>query len=889
MMNLERSKSSSINSVHIAYTSELNDGSFSESWLLPLLILCIIGFTLTIAISFLFVCLSFKRFNGLYVLTNLLICLGVGLLYIIIIIFLVRGTELLCGLREFLSQFGYVLLFSSFLSRYIMQWLGARILSSRTKQFTAILIYLLFIFIQIPIGILWWYFTMPRSCPMSTNDIVSLALPPPLFPLPDEYPFLQRSSPKITRTSQDYLSSLSLSMDNNKAIRHLHQAHDLAYNKLCSYRCNVDYRFYATYTYTIIQLLLCTIIACCLFLFRKHYNSSLSKVTTTTKTSYRTIKPLSSTTLNFLIMFTFLLINLFWLLWTFFYFFAHSYYVFPALVGGMFSISTLCLIFILIPQLYYYAQMKISSLPYTNKLTSIDTNTFETDDGDDRQKQRNENNNKKKQRKIKTLTKTTQSSYNGDTTNTDDLLEPLSTTQKKSNKLKNGLRTEKLNNNNDGEQSYENEIGTSGTFLPITTAPRGMFRTNDETTKYKQKIKYQHENSKIKDDKKIETTVEKLDKLIYADRSGAGNVTRVHSSLCDVNDKETTYQNVANSQLPSISIPIHVESQPSKEYHQLRYQESMRLQPPIMGLQRQLTSSSVASDFLMPIIYNSVQTSNHTRRLSQASPSLASTTDYGGNDLRSNIYRPLRQQQSQRRDMKYPVHSHRYDERIIPILSQEEQRSRTSTPLQMLNRTHHFDYTRPSNIPYSSQTRWAYSGTELSINPWTNLRYRPCFVRSPHPPSYHHISQNSVTNWAQQSRFRPPSSHDRILYVDPYRTVPSKIGGNTWQPILLNDSHYPKYDQVVHRTDNGDLNVTQILNYSIPTDEGRSLSSRLWDIDSESNDDDNEFMIHLENEQKPLWNDNSKIDPLFDYETHNRIKTSLPFIDNIIDENNDIK
>ncbi|CAF0736422.1 unnamed protein product [Didymodactylos carnosus] len=883
-MNSDHSQSPSINGVYIAYTSELNDGSFSESWLLPILILCIIGFALTIAISFLFVCLSFKRFNGLYILTNLLICLGVSLLYIIIIIFLVRGTELLCGLREFLSQFGYVLLFSSFLSRYIMQWLGARILSSRTKQFTAILIYLLFIFIQIPIGILWWYFTMPRSCPISSNDIISLVRPPPLFPLPDEFPFRQRSSVTTTRSSQDYLFPISLSTDhNNKVQRHLYKAHDLAYNKLCSYRCNVDYRFYATYTYTIIQLLLCTIISCCLFCFRNNYNSSVPKTTISSETYHTTTTPLSSKTLNFLTMFTFVLIDLFWLLWTFFYFFAHSYYVFPALVGGMFSIATLCLIFILIPQLYYYAHMKVSSSLYNNKSQSTDTHILEVGDGNGSgQKLNNKSNTKKKQRKNRKLTETTQPIYSADTTDNDDLLQPLSSTQKKSNKSKHGLRIEKLNNNNDSEQSYENEIGTSGTFLPITTTPRGMFKVNDETTINKQKIKHQSENTKIKDENKVETPVEKLDKLIYGDRSAIANETRVHSSLGDVNSKEGTYLNVLNSQLVSTSIPIEVERQPPQQYQQIGHEESLTLQPPIMGLQRQLTSSSIASDFLTPIMYNPVQTLNRPHRLSQVSTSLASTTDYGGNDLRSNVYWPLRQQQSERHDpSSYPVHLRHYDETIIPVSLQEEQRPRTSTPLQMLNRTHHFDNTRPSNIYYSSQPRRAYSGTELSINPWANRRYRPRFHRGQYPPYHHHSPEHSVTNWAQQSRFRPPSSHDKILYVDPYRTVPSRIGGNTWQSVLLNDSsHYPKYDQILHQTENNtdNLNMRQIFSYGGPTDDGRSLSSRLWDIDSESNDDE-ELPTCLENE-KESWKDNSsKIDSLLDFDTNIRTKTKQPFID----------
>ncbi|CAF0765856.1 unnamed protein product [Adineta steineri] len=266
-----------------------------------------------------------------------------------------------------------------------MQWLAARILSKRTKQLTALLIYLLLICIQIPIGILWWYFTFPRSCQQQQ--------------LINEYPKFQFQFQKQI--------SLSSSI------------------KPCSHQCIVDYRFYATYTYTIVELFLCTIIAICLFLCRYCHRNKAEK-----EQLLRIHK--NNASLSFFNMFAFILIDIVWLLWTFIYHYTHPSFAFPSLIIGMFTIGTICLLFILIPQIYFYSKIKLNDVNitqttlFTNKLTTI-----------------------------------------GDSKDKDSLL-------REKPEDNNDINNKQQIASNESELSYE--LGTSGTFLPITRTPRGPFK-----------------------------------------------------------------------------------------------------------------------------------------------------------------------------------------------------------------------------------------------------------------------------------------------------------------------------------------------------------------------------------------------------------------------------
>ena len=176
---------------------------------------------------------------------------------------------------------------------------------------------------------LWWYFTIPRVCQQRTIN---------------EYP-------KLKLNFQKRFSTLS--------------------KKPCSYQCIVDYRFYATYTYTIIELFLCTIIATCLFLYhccRRNKNEKDQLIKTTNNNAL----------LTFFNMSAFILIDIAWIIWTLIYHFTHPFFVFPSLVIGMFTIGTICLLFILFPQIYFYSKIKMNDtdIPkatlFTNKLASIE-------------------------------------------------------------------------------------------------------------------------------------------------------------------------------------------------------------------------------------------------------------------------------------------------------------------------------------------------------------------------------------------------------------------------------------------------------------------------------------------------------------------------------------
>lgn len=149
--------------------------------------------------------------------------------------------------------------------------------------------------------------------------------------------------------------------------------------------------------------------------------------------------------------------------------------------------------------------------------------------------------------------------------------------------------------------------------------------------------------------------------------------------------------------------------------------------------------------------------------------------------------------------MYYPSYSHpRRDETIIPILCNTE-RPRTSTPVQMRILV---------NSPSSSvpTTRRIHSGTDLR------------HVRHP----LHHIYPPRAPP-PSASPYYSPQTHQQYLYVDPYRTIPSRLGGNTWHSVLLQPSPTSGRHQYPYRRF-----------YA----EQRSLSQRLWDIDSGDDDDD---------------------------------------------------
>ncbi|CAF2626994.1 unnamed protein product [Rotaria sp. Silwood2] len=154
-------------------------------------------------------------------------------------------------------------------------------------------------------------------------------------------------------------------------------------------------------------------------------------------------------------MFAFILIDITWTIWTFIYHFTHPYYAYPSIVIGMFTIGTICLLFILIPQVYFYskASMNDINIPkiviFSNKFTSVDS--------------------------IK---------------DNDSLLDEKFTDQSSSKKRK------KLSNGS--ELSYE--LAASGTFLPITRTPKGPFKVLNKdkaisTEKFHKLIYDKHSNT----------------------------------------------------------------------------------------------------------------------------------------------------------------------------------------------------------------------------------------------------------------------------------------------------------------------------------------------------------------------------------------------------------
>lgn len=155
----------------------------------------------------------------------------------------------------------------------------------------------------------------------------------------------------------------------------------------------------------------------------------------------------------------------------------------------------------------------------------------------------------------------------------------------------------------------------------------------------------------------------------------------------------------------------------------------------------------------------------------------------------------------------------RRDETIIPILCTAE-RPRTSTPVQMRVLV---------NSPSSSvpTTRRIHSGSDLR------------HVRHP----YHRIYPPPPPPPTTPPYYSPQPQ--QYLFVDPYRTMPSRIGGNTWHSVLLQpgSTAYP-YSSSIHRRFHADH---------------RSLSQRLWDIDSGDDDDDDleEDIIKVAGRESP--------------------------------------
>jgi hypothetical protein len=191
-------------------------------------------------------------------------------------------------------------------------------------------------------------------------------------------------------------------------------------------------------------------------------------------------------------MFALILIDIAWVSWTFVYHFTDTNFVFPALVIGMFTIGTICLLFILLPQIYFYSknQIKDDNIPkvllFSNRLASID-----------------------------------------DIKDQDLLLPDKPKDQNKQQIIY-----------NESELSYE--LGTSGTFLPITRTPKGFFKATTERT----------------------TPIEKLNQLIYEEQSNTSGI--------------------GNSQTRSMK---------SERKRDLPGVDHTRIQPPIVPLQRQVEYS----------------------------------------------------------------------------------------------------------------------------------------------------------------------------------------------------------------------------------------------------------------------------------------------------------
>ncbi len=109
--------------------------------------------------------------------------------------------------------------------------------------------------------------------------------------------------------------------------------------------------------------------------------------------------------------------------------------------------------------------------------------------------------------------------------------------------------------------------------------------------------------------------------------------------------------------------------------------------------------------------------------------------------------------------------------------------------------------------------------TTRRINSGTDLRY----IRHPYDRIYPPPPPTTPPYYSPQPQ--------QYLFVDPYRTMPSRVGGNTWHSVLLQPSptsshHYPYSYRRFHM-------------------DNRSLSQRLWDIDSGDDDEDEEDIVKV--------------------------------------------
>jgi len=148
-----------------------------------------------------------------------------------------------------------------------------------------------------------------------------------------------------------------------------------------------------------------------------------------------------------------------------------------------------------------------------------------------------------------------------------------------------------------------------------------------------------------------------------------------------------------------------------------------------------------------------------------------------------------------------------HDETLIPILcsSQKHQRS-TPVKMRILVKS------SSSSVP---TTRRVYSGNDHRyIRQYPYHHISPTPTPPPPPPP-------ATPLYYSPSMQKQQRQH---LFVDPYRTMPSHLGGNLWPSVSPVSHRYP-YSYRRFRIEN------------------RSLSQRLWDIDSEDDQDEIEENI----------------------------------------------
>jgi hypothetical protein len=143
------------------------------------------------------------------------------------------------------------------------------------------------------------------------------------------------------------------------------------------------------------------------------------------------------------------------------------------------------------------------------------------------------------------------------------------------------------------------------------------------------------------------------------------------------------------------------------------------------------------------------------------------------------------------------------DETLIPILCSSQHQSSAPVKMRILVKS------TSSSVP---TTRRIHSGADHRYV--QQYPYHP-FPPPPPPPT--------------TPRYYSPSIHQQpYRFVDPYRPIPSYSGGNLWQSGLPASHRYP------------------YLYRRFPVD-NRSLSQRLWDIDS--GDDQEEIEENIRHTQ----------------------------------------